>query len=78
MAAITLAVKTSDDGTLTIPKEAVEELGLHPGDEVEIRLETQNDAPAAAPVDYDQVIAQLFEEADNLVPEPGITVNRSV
>ncbi|HZT44176.1 MAG TPA: AbrB/MazE/SpoVT family DNA-binding domain-containing protein [Chthonomonadaceae bacterium] len=42
--AITFSAKLKDDGSLTVPKEAVEQLGLHPGDEVQVHLESANGA----------------------------------
>lgn len=48
MAAITFASRLQEDGSLFIPKEAVDELGLHPGDEVQVQIETprQNENPS--------------------------------
>lgn len=43
MAAVTFASRLKDDGSLTIPNHAVEELGLHPGDEVHVRVEPAGD-----------------------------------
>jgi antitoxin component of MazEF toxin-antitoxin module len=40
MATITFATKLKSDGSLKIPKEAVNRLGLHPGDEVQVNVET--------------------------------------
>ena len=42
MAAITFVSKLKEDSSLTIPREAVEELGLHPGDEVQVQAMTKN------------------------------------
>lgn len=39
MVAITFELKMGENGTLTIPVEAVEQLGIHPGDEVRVRVE---------------------------------------
>ena len=43
MAAVTFASKLKDDGSLTVPKDAVEELGILPGDRVRVRLESAYD-----------------------------------
>jgi bifunctional DNA-binding transcriptional regulator/antitoxin component of YhaV-PrlF toxin-antitoxin module len=48
MTAISFASKLNDDGSLTIPSEAVEELGLHPGDEVQVRVVATNGPDQAA------------------------------
>ncbi len=40
MAGITFAAKLSDDRSLTIPQEAVEKLGIHPGDEIQLNIKT--------------------------------------
>jgi bifunctional DNA-binding transcriptional regulator/antitoxin component of YhaV-PrlF toxin-antitoxin module len=71
MAAITFASRLNEDGSLTIPQNAAEKLGLHPGDEVEVRLETKNGMSPIATIDYDQVIAELLAEAQRIQPEPG-------
>ena len=39
MAAIIFASKLNNDDSLTMPRRAIEELGLHPGDEVQVRVE---------------------------------------
>ncbi len=43
MAAVTFGSKLKNDGSLTMPKQAVEELGIHPGDEVRVRVEAGNE-----------------------------------
>lgn len=72
MATVTFAWKVQEDGSLMIPREAVEELGLHPGDEVQVRLEATN--AADAPEEPDQVALQakferFFEDLDALTVE---------
>ena len=69
MAGVTFASKLKGDDSLTIPKRAVEELGLHPGDEVQVRVEAANGNADQAY--YDREIANLLEEASRLKPEPG-------
>ena len=74
MAAITFASKLKEDGSFTIPQEAVETLGLHPGDEVTVRIEAANGVSHIEEPDQAELqhrTAQLFEEADRLVREPG-------
>lgn len=71
MPAITIAVKASEDGSLTLPKDAVRMLGIRPGDKAELLIEAKNGAHASEAVDYDSILAKLFEEAESLVPEPG-------
>lgn len=44
MATVTFASKLKEDGSLSMPKEVVEELGLHPGDEVQVNVEAANGA----------------------------------
>jgi bifunctional DNA-binding transcriptional regulator/antitoxin component of YhaV-PrlF toxin-antitoxin module len=73
MAVMTFASKLKDDGTFTIPQEAVETLGLHLGDEITIRIETTD---AAYMGERDQAELQrraacCFADADSLVREPG-------
>jgi bifunctional DNA-binding transcriptional regulator/antitoxin component of YhaV-PrlF toxin-antitoxin module len=70
MAAMTFALKLKEDGSFTIPQEAVETLGLHPGDEIQVRIETTNGAePDQA--ELQRRAALRFEEADRIVREPG-------
>jgi bifunctional DNA-binding transcriptional regulator/antitoxin component of YhaV-PrlF toxin-antitoxin module len=45
MATITYTARVQQDGSLALPEEAREQLGLHPGDQVEIRIETTPEAP---------------------------------
>ena len=70
MATATFATVLKPDGSLFVPREAVEDLGLHPGDEVQVRLET---FPSRNQADFDGILAELFAEAENLEPKPGIT-----
>ena len=44
MAAVTFASKLKKDGSLTMPKRAAEELGIHPGDSVRVRVEAAGGA----------------------------------
>ncbi|MCW3096755.1 MAG: hypothetical protein JWL77_2373 [Chthonomonadaceae bacterium] len=44
MTTVTFASKFNEDGSLTIPREVVEKLGLHPGDEVQVRIEATDEA----------------------------------
>ncbi len=72
MAAVTFASKLKDDGSLTIPKEAIEELGIHPGDEVQVRIEATNGANSIKDLDQAALQAkfeQFFEELDTLTFE---------
>ena len=71
MPAITIAVKASEDGSLTLPEDAVRTLGIRPGDRAELLVEAKNGAHAGESVDYDSILTTLFEEAENLTPEPG-------
>ena|SRR5437868_13427944 len=73
MAVMTFASKLNDDGTVTIPQEAVESLGLHPGDEITIRIETTSGSHFGEP-DQEELqrrAALCFEEADCVVRKPG-------
>jgi len=74
MAAITFGARYAADGSLAIPREAVETLELHPGDEITVRIET-----GAAGLEVEQPsqaelrsrIARIFDEADKIVRVPG-------
>ena len=46
MAAVMFASKLKNDGSLTMPKQAVEELGIQPGDDVQVRVEAANNVGA--------------------------------
>jgi bifunctional DNA-binding transcriptional regulator/antitoxin component of YhaV-PrlF toxin-antitoxin module len=72
MTTVTFASKLQDDGSLTIPKEAVEKLGLHPGDEVQVRIEATDETSdlegpeqAALQAKFDQ----FFKDLDTLTFE---------
>jgi bifunctional DNA-binding transcriptional regulator/antitoxin component of YhaV-PrlF toxin-antitoxin module len=81
MAGITFASKLREDGSFTIPQEAVETLGLHPGDEITVRIETTKaHFPLEQPdqAELQRRAALLFEEADHLVREPGIPLTESL
>jgi len=73
MAAMTFASKLRDDGSFTIPQEAVETLGLHPGDEITVRIETHGAVTIGEPdqAELQRRAALRFEEADRLAREPG-------
>ena len=43
MAEVTFASRLKDDGSLAVPKHAVEELGIRPGDHVRVRVEAANE-----------------------------------
>lgn len=73
MAAVTFASKLNADGSLTVPREAVAILGLHPGDEIRVRIETGSEASIEEPdqAELQRRATRLFKEADGLVREPG-------
>ena len=66
MAAVTFASKLKDDGSLTMPSEVVEALGLHPGDEVQVRIEAANGAGQRQELDQDALQAKFARFFDNL------------
>ena len=70
MATMTFASKLQADGSFTIPREAVETLGLHPGDEIQVSIETSHGA-LLNQSELQRRAALLFEEADQLKREPG-------
>jgi len=72
MATITFISKLKEDGSLTIPIEVLEELGLHPGDEVQVRLEASNrveDFEALEQAALQAKFERFFEELDILTFE---------
>jgi len=73
MATMTFASKLKDDGTFAIPQEAVKTLGLHPGDEITIRIETSGTGfiEEMDQAELQRRAALRFEEADRLVREPA-------
>ena len=56
MASIIFAATLQEDGSLTMPKGAADELGLHPGDEVQVRIEM-------AQLHADHATASLLDQA---------------
>ena len=73
MAGMTFASKLEDDGSFTIPQEAVETLGLHPGDVITVRIEANGISHIGEPnqAELKRRAALRFTEADRLVREPG-------
>lgn len=73
MAGISFASRLKEDGSVVIPQEAVETLGLHPGDEISVRIETNGASPNAGidPSELRRRAAIRFAEADILVREPA-------
>ena len=74
MAAMTFESKLKEDGSFLIPNEAVETLGLHPGDEIKVRIETSNGIPLTDHFDQRELHRRarlLFKEADQLIREPA-------
>lgn len=49
MPAYTFTARVREDGSLTLPQEAREQLGLQPGDQVSIQIETSAAASRKAP-----------------------------
>ena len=80
MAIMTFASKLKDDGTFAVPDEAVEALGLHPGDEITVRIETTSGRHLGEPdqAELHRRAALCFEEADRLVREPGKPLSDSM
>src|SRR5947208_1708728 len=77
MAAITFAARLNPDGSLTLPAEAIETLGLHPGDAVQVSLQPANgSAPSTIPPEDQEsslpaLFAELLEAGKNVKREPG-------
>jgi hypothetical protein len=71
LATVTITVMASEDGTVTIPRDAVEKLGFHPGERAHIALASGEIAETSSDLDYDSILDRLFDEAANLVLEPG-------
>ena len=74
MAAITFASRLDENGTFTIPKEAVDGLGLHAGDAILVRIEADlesNIEDAADQAELHRRATVLFEEMDRTVRESG-------
>ncbi len=72
MAEVTFASRFQSDGSLTIPKQAAEDLGLHPGDEVEVRARSENGITTPEnPRMLDVVLRDLLNSADRLESQPG-------
>ena len=69
MAAITFASKLKEDGSLTIPTEAAERLGLRSGDEVQVRVEAAHTNTSSRESDQNELQAkfdQFFEGLEGL------------
>ena len=65
MASIVFATRVREDGRLDIPPEALEALGLAPGDEVQVQLDTKR-APLTQ-AEYNRIFEQLQAEAERVI-----------
>ena len=80
MATVNFASKLRADGSLTIPREAVDELRLHPGDEVQVRVEAATGVSQEDEGDQATLQAKFerfFEKLDTLTFEKPPSIRRS-
>ena len=72
MAEIIFAARFADNGSVTIPQEAVEALKLLPGDEINVRIEVPAilDSEQADQVELHRRLERLLQEADHVVRVP--------
>ena len=77
MAGITFASRLKLDGSVTVPVDAVETLGLRPGDSVRVRVEAVGGLGGAEGADQDDLQARLdrfFDALDRQAVEgPALT-----
>ena len=66
MSAVTFASKLKKDGSLVMPKEVAEQLGLHPGDQVQVWVEVANGATPIKEPDQEAIQAKFERFFDNL------------
>lgn len=73
MTTVTFASKLTKDGSLSIPQQAVEELGLRPGDEVQVNVEVINGANLAEEIEQERLQKRFdafFDRLETLTFEP--------
>ena len=73
MASLTLAAKVEKDGCVIVPVEAVDALGLQPGDDIRIRIEgvgPDTQADDAVQAELHRKLQVLLDEAHKLQREP--------
>jgi len=73
MASLTLAAKVSEVGNVIVPEEAIDALGLRPGDDIRILIEgvaTSTEADNALQAELRQKLTSRLEEAHALKREP--------
>lgn len=80
MATVSFASKLRADGSLAMPREAVDELGLLPGDEVQVQVGVANDINHVSDADQAALHAQFesfFDKLDTLTFRNQPSVRRS-
>jgi antitoxin component of MazEF toxin-antitoxin module len=65
VAGVTFASTLKEDGSFIIPEEAVDSLGLHPGDEIRVHIETAG-LSSHNQAYYEQKLTELIQEADRI------------
>lgn len=74
MASLSIAAKVTQDGSVTIPQDAVGALGLRPGDDVRIQIETVDmdaEADRALQSELHRKLLQRLEEANTTARQPA-------
>ena len=74
MASLSIEAKVTHDGSVTIPRDAVGALGLRPGDDVRIQIETVPVGPDGEPSVQSELhrrLSQRLEEASQTVRMPS-------
>lgn len=77
MAAVTFASKLTEDGSLRLPREAVEALGLYPGDEIQVSVAVTDEPDSPGESDgnlLQKKFQRFFERLDTLAFERPIPV----
>lgn len=73
MTSLSIAAKVTLDGTVTIPRDAVGALGLQPGDDVRVQIETvdlDSEADGAIQSELHRKLLKRLEDASRTVREP--------
>ena len=76
MATMTLAYRMQDQQELTIPREALTQLGIKEGDEFQIKIETL-ELNQLEQEELRRKAEQLFAEADRIECESGKPLNNA-
>jgi len=76
--AVTLVSRLQHDGSIVVPNEAYQALGICPGDEITVEIQVVDGSQGItepSQAELHRRAEMLFDDADHLVREPGIDLS---